>query len=323
MALRIGFQVWAQRVSWPELMEAGRAIDAAGFDELWSNDHVLPVAPGRDRPVEGLDGPIFEGWGVLFGWAATTSRVRLGCLVSAAGYRNPALLVRTATALDHASGGRAVLGLGAGWARREHETIGVELPDAPAERLDRLEEAAAICRDLLDGRVSGRSGRWWSTSGARNDPPPMGPLPLLIGGSGPRRTLPIVARYADAWSADGDDPESFRRRSQLLDERAAEAGRDPGAIERTVGLPPPLVRPSRAAAVDVLAGVLAEHGTPAGDAVDVARSSPFAAPIDAVEDTLRAYEDAGAQAVMFDWPAPFDAATLEALAALRERFAGR
>jgi alkanesulfonate monooxygenase SsuD/methylene tetrahydromethanopterin reductase-like flavin-dependent oxidoreductase (luciferase family) len=256
---------------------------------------------------------------VLFGWAAVTKRVRLGCLVSAAGHRNPAILVKSATALDHASGGRAALGLGAGWSTAEEAAFGVDVPPTLGARLDRLEEAAAICRDLLDGRRSVRRGRWWTSDGAINDPRPLGPLPLLIGGSGPRRTLPIVARYADAWSADGDDPESFRRASGSLDERVREAGRDPAAIERTVGLPPPLIRDDREEAVAALAAILALHGTPADEAARAALGSPFAGPADDVERILRTYARAGAQAVMFDWPAPFDGRTLDELAAIRAR----
>lgn len=316
--MRIGFQVWSQHVTWPELIAAGRAIDEAGFDELWSNDHLLPLAPGADAVHEGLAGPIFEGWSVLFGWAAVTTRVRLGCLVSAAGYRNPAILVKSATALDHASNGRAALGLGAGWAAREHAAFGVELPPI-RERLDRLEEAAAICRPLLDGETVTREGRWWRAAGAVNDPGPVGPLPLLIGGSGARRTLRIVARYADAWSADGNDVETFAERSARLDEHCRSIGRDPSAIERTVGLPPVLIRDSRDEAVRDLARILARHGTPPAEDEAAAAASPFAATAAEVESLLRAYAAAGASAVMLDWPSPFDRPTLEALAAIRAR----
>ena len=91
--LRIGFQVWGQNVTWSELMAIGREIDRLGFDELWSNDHFLPLAAGTDGADGGLDGPVFERWSILFGWAAVTRRVRMGCLVSGAAYRNPALLV--------------------------------------------------------------------------------------------------------------------------------------------------------------------------------------------------------------------------------------
>src|SRR5262245_60541045 len=127
MAIGIGLQVWASHTSWPELMTAGRAIDGAGFETLWSNDHFVP-ALGPEAVTGPVDGPIFDGWSVLFGWAAVTQRIRLGCLVSGAGYRNPGLLVRMATTLDHASAGRAMLGLGAGWHEREHRMYGFAFP---------------------------------------------------------------------------------------------------------------------------------------------------------------------------------------------------
>ena len=122
--LRVGLQVWGQYVTWDELMSIGADIDALGFDELWSNDHFLPLAAGTDGADGGLAGPVFEGWSILFGWAARTSQARMGCLVSGAGYRNPGLLVKMATALDHATGGRAALGLGGGWFEPEHRAFG-------------------------------------------------------------------------------------------------------------------------------------------------------------------------------------------------------
>jgi alkanesulfonate monooxygenase SsuD/methylene tetrahydromethanopterin reductase-like flavin-dependent oxidoreductase (luciferase family) len=312
--LRMGFQVWSQFVTWTELMTIGREIDSLGFDELWSNDHLLPQAAGGVGALGELDGPVFEGWSVLFGWAGITTRARMGCLVAGAGYRNPGLLVKMATALDHASGGRAVLGIGAGWFEREHRAFGFGYPPV-GRRLDRLAEAAAICRGLLDGSAVTLDGEWFRTVDARNDPPPVQErLPLAIGGSGEKRTLRIVAEHADIWNADGDDPESFRRRNGILDDHCRAVGRAPDSIERTAGLPPPCVRPTREEAVETLAGILEHHAMPRDDALRMAAASPFAGPVEAVVAELGRYRDAGLRAVMFDWPAPFDRPTLEALA---------
>jgi alkanesulfonate monooxygenase SsuD/methylene tetrahydromethanopterin reductase-like flavin-dependent oxidoreductase (luciferase family) len=312
--LRIGFQVWSQFVTWPELMSMGREIDELGFDELWSNDHLLPQAAGGVGELGELDGPVFEGWSVLFGWAGITSRARMGCLVSGGGYRNPGLLVKMATALDHATGGRAVLGLGAGWFEREHRAFGYPYPSV-GRRLDRLAEAAAICRGLLDGSAVTFDGEWFGAIDARNDPRPVQQrLPLAIGGSGEKRTLRIVAEVADIWNADGDDPESFRRRNGILDDHCRAVGREPEAIERTAGLPSPCIRKTRDEAVETLAGILEHHAIPRAAAMRMAASSPFAGPVEAVVAELRRYGDAGLRAVMFDWPAPFDRPTLEALA---------
>ena len=312
--LRVGFQVWSEFIGWSELMEAGRDIDARGFEELWSNDHLLPVAPGGPVVVGDLDGPVWEGWSVLFGWAAITSRVRMGTLVSSASYRNPAILVKMATALDHATGGRAVLGLGAGWFEREHRAFGFAYPPLGA-RIDRFAEAAAICRGLLDGTSVTMSGDWFDMSGARNDPPPLqAHLPLAIGGSGEKRTLRIVGQHADIWNGDADDPDGFRRRNTILDEHASAAGRDPRAIERTVGLPPPCIRASRDEAVEALTTILERHAASRAAAERAAVSSPFADTAARVGARLREYRAAGASAVIFDWPSPHDRATLDALA---------
>jgi F420-dependent oxidoreductase-like protein len=312
--LRIGFQVWGQYVAWPELMAIGHEIDEAGFDELWSNDHFLPQASGGVGAQGELAGPVFEGWSILFGWAAVTRRVRMGCLVSGAGYRSPALLVKMATALDHATGGRAALGLGAGWFEREHRAFGFDFP-ALRERLDRLAEAGAICRGLLNGRSVTFEGTWFSTDAAQNDPPPLQRrLPLVIGGSGEKRTLRIVAEYADVWNADGDDPDSFRRRNGILDEHLRSVGRSAESVERTAGLPPPCIRATRPAAIEALAGILQHHGITEPQAARAAAASPFAGTVQSVVAELRRYRDAGLSAVIFDWPAPFDRSTLEVLA---------
>jgi F420-dependent oxidoreductase-like protein len=312
--LRIGFQVWAQFVSWDELMAAGRLVEALGFDGLWSNDHLVPLAAGPDGVVGDLEGPIFEGWVVLAGWAAATERIRLGCLVSGAGYRNPALLVKMATSLDHMSGGRMTLGLGAGWFQREHETFGFDLPPLK-DRLDRLEDAAAIARGLLDGEAVTHTGSWYRTALARNDPAPVqARLPLLIGGSGERRTLRIVARYADAWSADGGDPETLLHKNGVLDDHCRAIGRDPRAIRRTAGQPPALIRASRDDAVAALAEVLARHGVPWSTALAAAFDSPFVGSVDEVVAALDGIARAGIEEVMFDLPLPADRQTLDALA---------
>jgi F420-dependent oxidoreductase-like protein len=318
MSVAIGLQVWGSQASWAELMAAGRSIDALGFNALWSNDHFAP-ALGPEAVVGPVEGPVFEGWSILQGWAGITSRVSLGCLVSGVGYRNPGVLVRMATALDHASGGRAVLGLGAGWHQRDHAMYGFEFPSL-RERLDRLEEAAAICRGLLDGERVTRAGRWYSASDAVNDPPPVqARLPIIVGGSGEKRTLRIVAQYADWWNADGNDPAEFRRLNGVLDDHCRAVGRDPSQIRRTIGQPPPLVRATAAEARRDLAEILVRHGMPAGVARAAVEANPYAGPASAVEDRLAAFEDAGTSLVVFDWPSPFDPATLDVLAGLSAR----
>lgn len=164
--LGMGFQVWGQFVSWERLMETGRLIDELGFESLWSNDHLLPVRGGGEAPVELMHGPVFDGWMTLMGWSSRTRRVTLGCMVSSVAYRSPALLVKMATALDHDSGGRAILGIGAGWHEAEHAAFGFAYPSR-RERLDRSEaRSSSAC-----GPTAPPVQRMWSSIGRRR---PMG-----------------------------------------------------------------------------------------------------------------------------------------------------
>jgi F420-dependent oxidoreductase-like protein len=312
--MRVGFQVWGQFVSWPELMAEAREIERLGFASLWSNDHFMPAAGARAASPEGLEGPFFEGWMTLAGFAAATSRIPLGILVSGAGYRNPPLLVKQATALDHLSGGRVTLGLGAGWHEREHRAFGFDYPGL-GERIDRLDEQATVVRRLLDGEEVTFAGRWVRTERARNDPPPLqSRLPLLIGGSGERRTLRVVARCADAWNGEGD-PATYAHKNAVLDERCAEVGRDPAAIRRTVGVPPACIRDTRTEALAALATTLERNGLEPHEARAAAEASPLAGDEGTVLAALEAWHEAGAEEAIADWPAPFDHETLERLAA--------
>jgi alkanesulfonate monooxygenase SsuD/methylene tetrahydromethanopterin reductase-like flavin-dependent oxidoreductase (luciferase family) len=311
--VRIGFQVWGSNVAWDALMRAAQAIEAAGLDSCFANDHFVPVVGTSDGVDPDAAGPIFEAMATIGGWAARTSRVRLGCLVAGAGYRNPGLLARQVVALDHASGGRMSLGIGAGWHARDHAMYGWDLPPI-GERLDRLEEHARALRGLLDGERVTIDGRWVRFDDAVLDPPPLQPrLPLLIGGSGEKRTLRIVALYADSWNGEGDAA-TFARKNAVLDAHCADVGRDPAAIRRTAGLPPPCVRATREAALADLAATLRRHGWSAADADAAAAAAPCAGTADEVAAALAAYAAAGAEEVLFDWPAPFDPETLAALA---------
>ncbi len=315
-AVRMGFQVWAQHVSWAELMGAATSIEGRGFDSLWSNDHFFPIAGYELDVNQRLEGPIFEGWTVLSGFVAHTNAVRVGCMVSAAGFRNPGLLVKMATSLDHASGGRLVLGIGAGWYERDHIAFGLDHPTV-GERLDRLDETVVAIRRLLDGETVSMEGRWVRMVKARNDPPPLQKnMPLLVGGSGERRSLPLAARFADWWNGEGT-PEEIARKNVLLDRMTEAAGRRPADLIRTVGLPNPLIRSSRAEAAEVAAAILARHGMPAGQACAAAVRSPLVGPSDQVAAYLRRYAEVGVAEVVFDWPSPFDVETLDALAILR------
>lgn len=313
--LRLGFQVWSMGIAWDDLMAAGERVERLGFASLFANDHFLPVLGDADGPVVGEPGPVFEGWIVLAGFAARTSRLPLGMMVSAVGYRNIGLTVKMVTALDHATHGRLMLGIGAGWHEPEIEAFGYEQLTL-GERLGRLDEAAAVARTLLDGDAATVEGRWVRAREMRNDPPPFqAHLPLLIAGSGEKRTLRIVARDADIWNGEGV-PEVYRHKNAVLDDWCAELGRDPTAIRRTVGVPPVCIRDTRDGAVAALAAILGRYGGPPERARAWAASSPLADTEAAVAGLFRSWRAAGAEEAIIDQPWPFDAETFDRLTAM-------
>jgi alkanesulfonate monooxygenase SsuD/methylene tetrahydromethanopterin reductase-like flavin-dependent oxidoreductase (luciferase family) len=310
--LRVGFQVWGQHATWAGLMAEARSIEALGFASLWANDHFWPAAGAAAPSRDGVPGGFLEGWITLAGFASVTRRIPLGILVSCAGYRNVGLLVKQATALDHMSEGRMTLGLGAGWHEREHRAFGFDFP-AIGDRISRMVEQAAVIRPLLDGETVTRHGTWVNLDGARNEPGPVGPLPLLIAGNGEKRTIPAVARYADAWNGEGD-PASYRRRNALLSAHCEALGRDPASVVRTVGLPPLCIRDTRAEAVAVLAGILEHNALSPEEARATAEASPLVGEEASVVEALDAWAEAGAAEAMIDRPSPFDDESLGRLA---------
>jgi alkanesulfonate monooxygenase SsuD/methylene tetrahydromethanopterin reductase-like flavin-dependent oxidoreductase (luciferase family) len=317
--IRIGFQIWEQAVAWPDLMAAGERIERLGFASLFANDHFMPILGDADGPVVGPAGSVFEGWMTLAAWAARTTRVPLGIMVSSVSYRNVGLTVKMATTLDHASDGRVMLGLGAGWHEPEHRAFGYELLSL-GDRVSRFDEASRVARGMLDGESVTHEGRWVSARGMRNDPAPVqARMPLLIGASGERRMLRIVARDADIWNGEGD-PATYAHKAAVLDRHCAELGRDPLAIRRTVGVPPVCIRPTREKAVDALAAIFVLNGSHPAEARAWAASSPLADTQDNVVRTFRAWHAAGAEEAIIDQPSPLDDETIERLAGpVRER----
>jgi alkanesulfonate monooxygenase SsuD/methylene tetrahydromethanopterin reductase-like flavin-dependent oxidoreductase (luciferase family) len=298
-SIKLGALVWPQHTTWSELMAAGQAVDRLGFDALWVFDHLVPIA---GRPV----GPCFEPTMTLAGWAGLTSRVTLGLMVAANTFRNPAVLVKTITALDHMSAGRAVFGLGAGWFEPEHTAFGIDFGSSTGTRLDWLDEAAALVRPLLNGTSAAGIGRHYLATGAINDPPPVqAAIPLLIGGSGERKTLATVARYADAWNV-GSDVDEARQRDGVLREWCDRVGRDEREIERTVGVGIVVIRDS----VRDASRTATELRSRNGDFDD----SVLLGPSSLVIERLAKFVELGFRTIHVDVPAPFDRETLERLA---------
>jgi F420-dependent oxidoreductase-like protein len=225
--VRFGAAFWINRTDWPSLRGACLTVERAGWDSLWVDDHLLA---DEGDPAD----PKLEGWATLSALAVLTERVRLGLLVGANTFRNPGLTAKLATTVDHLSDGRLVLGLGGGWFEREHDAFGIDFGSGFGERLDRLDEAVGLIRRLLDGERVTHEGRFYRMHDALCEPRPVqARLPILIGGSGPTKTLRTTARDADLWNAYGT-PERIAATSEILRERCAEVGRPFEAIERTV-----------------------------------------------------------------------------------------
>ncbi len=250
--MRFGAAFWINRTTWPALRDACQAVERAGWDSIWIDDHLLA---DEGDPTDGK----LEGWTTLAAVAVLTERVRLGLLVTANTFRPPGLTAKLATTLDHLSNGRAVLGIGGGWFEREHEAFGIDFGSGFGERLDRLDEAVGLIRRLLDGETVTHEGRFYRMDDAMCEPRPVqARLPILIGGSGPNKTLRTTARYADLWNGYGP-PEAIAATSAILQERCDEIGRPFQAIERTVTLHA-VIRDSPAKADLAWAPIARRHG---------------------------------------------------------------
>ena len=308
--VRIGAAFWVQRTDWPSLRQAVVAAEEAGTDDLWIDDHLLSDEGDSDAAK-------FEGWSTLAAVAAVTVRAQLGLLVAANTFRSPGLTAKLATTLDHISGGRAILGLGGGWFADEHEAFGIEFGSGFGERLDRLAESVGIVRRLLDGERFSHEGRFYRLRDALAAPRPIQPhLPILIGGSGPAKTLPIVARHADLWNLYGS-PASIAASDAILRAHCAAIGRDPDSIERTVNLNV-VVRRTRDEAERAWAGYAAEHRPREGEGRLV-----VGGPVGEVAAALAEYAAVGVRHPILVFRSPWDLETIRSLGAIREALASR
>jgi alkanesulfonate monooxygenase SsuD/methylene tetrahydromethanopterin reductase-like flavin-dependent oxidoreductase (luciferase family) len=288
---------WNQYTTWPGMREAAVRADALGYDDLWTWDHLYPI-------VGSPEGPILEGWTVLAGWAGATSRVRLGLMVGANTFRNPALVAKMATTLDHVSGGRAILGIGGAWFETEHIAYGFEFGGSPGERLRWLDEAARIMRGMLRGEEPSGE-QFYRAVAVRNDPPPVqARLPLLIGGGGERRTLRTVALYADMCNLGGGF-ENVRHKDEVLRRHCAEVGRDESEIERTVGMGVCVIRDTEDEARRVNDALFAHNGR-----ARVWPNQHIGTP-EQVAEMMRPYLGIGFRHFICGFPGPHDAETME------------
>lgn len=230
MSIRLGYQMpnfsYSGPVSelFPTVIAQAREAEDAGFDAAFVMDHFYQL-PGLGTP----DQPMLEAYSALSGLATATSRIQLSALVTGNTYRNPTLLAKAVTTLDVISGGRAVLGIGAGWFELEHRQLGFEFGTF-TERFERLDEALQIIAPMLHGERPTFEGKWYHTETAVNEPRIRDDLPILLGGGGEKKTFGLAARFAQHLNIICD-PADLPRKLDALAERCAEAGRDRSTLE--------------------------------------------------------------------------------------------
>ena len=300
--IRVGALLWPQTDSWPAVRDAAERADRVGLDSLWTWDHLNAI-------VGPWEGPILEGWTTLSALATVTVRPTLGLMVGANTFRNPGLTAKLATTLDHVSEGRAILGIGGAWFEREHDAFGFETWGSGfGERLDRLDEAVMLLRRLLDGERVTHDGRFYQLRDALCAPRPVQPhLPILVGGSGPKKTLHTVAQRADAWNTSGTVDE-VRAKLDTLDEHCAAVGRDRSTLELTISFPI-TIRDEVAAAVSAARERFRANG------VENAGAGPHLyGPPAAIAEAIAPYRDLGFATVIVRMPAPYDRETIDRMA---------
>ena len=301
---KAGVLLWSQATDWPSFERAARMVDELGYEHLWTWDHLHAIFGEPQQPI-------FEGWLSIGAWAKVTSRVRLGLMVGANTFRNPGLVAKLATTLDHVSDGRAILGLGGAWFEYEHNRHGMDFGRSAGERLDWMDEAAAAVRTLLDGgSVTSPEGGRYEFDDLRQEPLPLQQhLPLMIGGSGEKKTLRTIAKYADMWNGMGK-PEVMRHKMDVLMQHCADVGRDPNSIVKTTALKP-VIRDSVAEAEKVWRAQMAHNRTPMSNVED---DYTFVnGPVELVAERLIAVKEIGFTEAIAELAAPYDEETIERL----------
>jgi alkanesulfonate monooxygenase SsuD/methylene tetrahydromethanopterin reductase-like flavin-dependent oxidoreductase (luciferase family) len=300
--VQFGILLWSQAATWNEMLDAAKRVDRLGYAHLWTWDHLYAIFgdPYQD---------FFEGYSLLSSWSRETEHARLGLLVGANTFRNPGIVAKSITTIDHASGGRAILGIGGAWMELEHQAHGIEFGSGFGQRLDWLDEATAAMRGLLDGdSVTSAAGGRYAFDDLRQAPVPVqAHLPIMIGGSGEKKTLRTVATYADMWNAMGS-VEKLQHKIEVLQGHCEAVGRDIGEIEFTLGVKL-TIRDSAAEAERVQHAAMAHNRTPLSDVED--DDTFWNGSSEEIADRLRPYVEMGFKTVISEQPAPYDTETLE------------
>ncbi len=302
--LSLGVALWSQASDWPAFLAAARNAERLGYDHVWTWDHLQAIFGDPDQAI-------FEGYTALAAVAQATERVQVGLFVGANTFRNPGLATKCVTTIDHISGGRAIMGIGGAWFEGEHRAFGIDFGSGFGQRLDWLAEAVADARVLLDGGevTSGAGGRYAFDHLRILPPPVQARLPIMVGGGGERKTLRIVAEYADIWNVFGT-PDTLVHKDAVLREHCAEVGRDPEAIERSVGCKI-TIRRTEAEAERARRAILEHNRTPLSR-VDGDHTFWTGTP-EQIAETMVAYRRIGFHTFLVEMPAPYDSETMETL----------
>ena len=281
--IRFGLQVAPQQTTIEEMKDVWKEAEALGFDSLWVNDHLLPSFGPEDAPN-------LESWTILAAMATATSRVKIGAMVTSNTFRHPVVLAKMATTIDHLSNGRLILGIGTGYLESEHKAYGITLPPVK-ERIDRFAEALQLITTLwaADSRVSFK-GQYYTLVDAPFAPQPVQRPhpPIMIGGTGEKRLLPLVARYAQMWNIPSMAPDEIAAKTKVLEKACRKIKRNCAEIERSY-LTPVFIKADPAGAQELLQRVAQVRGV----SVEQARKTILVGDPAAIRQQLQGYIDVG------------------------------
>jgi len=299
--IRFGIQTGQQNVTWDDMVSLWQKADGWGYDSLWNFDHFYPIFTNPD-------GPCFEGWTTLAALAQATKRARIGTLVNGNTYRNPCLTAKMAATLDHVSHGRLNLGIGAGWFELEHNAFGIDFKTVPL-RLRALDEALQIIRGMLTQEQTTVHGKHYTVTEALGNPKPVQKPypPIMIGGTGEKVLLKIVAKHADMWNTSGP-AEMMAEKIAIIHRHGETVRRDTSKIEMTVMMPLCYRNPDREGFVQgLIAGMR-------GTTPEVARKQIMIGDKAECLETVERYRKAGVTHFIFMTFAPHNVDEIQAFA---------